>query len=109
MATVLGTWGEPDHAEASLMRAGMAAALGPQAELEDVRINYAARTVDVVVRLPDSLHEGGRALRVAWVWAKLTGLVTDVFGEELSLDRVHVVEADTPDHSSPIQPRRGDE
>ena len=108
MATVLGTWGEPEHAEASLMRAGMAAALGPQAELEGVTINYSASTVDVVVRLPDGQLDGGPDLRIAWVSAKLARLVTDVFGEDLTLDHVHIVEADTPDQNSPIRPRRGD-
>jgi hypothetical protein len=109
MATVLANWGEPEHAEPSLMHARMAAALGAQAELEGVAINHEQHTVDVVVRLPDGLLERVRDIRIAWVQATLADLVADVFGaDELVLDHVHIVPADQSRQSSPLRPRRGD-
>ena len=62
MATVLGTWGAPEHAESALMHAGMVSVLGDKAELEGVAINHVTHTVDVVVRLPDGLIEDERPL-----------------------------------------------
>jgi hypothetical protein len=108
MATVLGTWGEPEHAEASLMHAGMAAVLGALAALEGVAINHETHTVDVVVRLPEGLVGRARDFRIAWVRAQLADLVANMFaGDGLVLDQVHIVESGTSQQASPIRPRQG--
>ena len=92
MATVTTAWGEPDHAESSLLHAEIAAAFGHQAEVEGVVINHVTGAVDVVVRLPADLDGPDREVRTAWVLDVLSQLVTEAFPDEgLVLGQVHTL------------------
>jgi hypothetical protein len=92
MATVTTAWGEPDHAESSLLHAELAAALGHKAEVEGVAINHVTGVVDVVVRLPADLVGPDRDIRTAWMLDKLSDVVAEAFkAEGLKLGQVHTV------------------
>jgi hypothetical protein len=85
-------WGEPDHAESSLLSAQMAAAIGDLAEVEGVTIHHDTGRVDVVIRLPAELIERERGLRTCWILDRLAALVTDAFAAEgLTLGQIHTV------------------
>jgi hypothetical protein len=92
MATMTTAWGEPDHAESSLLCAEMMAAIGDLAEVEGVTIHHDTGLVDVVIRLPVELIERERGLRAAWVLDRLTAPVSHSYAVEgLRLGQVHAV------------------
>lgn len=92
MATMTTAWGEPDHAESSLLCAEMRAAIADLAEVEGVAIHHDTGLVDVVIQLPPELIERERGLRAAWVMDRLATLVAHAFtAEGLELGQVHVV------------------
>jgi hypothetical protein len=92
MATMTTAWGEPDHAESSLLQAEIAGALGHQAEAHGVAINHVTGVVDVVVGLPVDLRDSERDIRTAWILDMLSDLVNHAFAaESLRLGQVHIV------------------
>jgi hypothetical protein len=92
MATMTTAWGEPDHAESSLLCAEMMAAIGDLAEVAGVTIHHDTGLVDVVIRLPAELIDRERGLRAAWVLDRLAALVSHSYADEgLQLGHVHAV------------------
>lgn len=92
MATVTTAWGDPAHAESTLLQADIAGALGHQAEAQGVAINHVTGVVDVVVGLPVDLRGPERDIRTAWILDKLSDVVNQAFAaERLRLGQVHIV------------------
>jgi hypothetical protein len=92
MVTVTTAWGGGDHAESSLLRAELNAALHGGAHVESVTINHTTGVVDVKVRLPAGLAAQERDRLRPWVQIKLASVITNAFeAEGLTLGRVVTV------------------
>ena len=89
MVTVTTAWDGGHHAESSLLRAEMNAALHSAAHVESLTIDHASGVVDVKVRLPGELTVWERDRRRAEVRATLETVVTGAFADEgLHLRRI---------------------
>jgi hypothetical protein len=92
MVTVTTAWDGEHHAESSLLRAEMNAALHSAAHVESVTIDHTTKVVDVKVRLPVDLPAQERDRLRPWVQIKLASVISNAFeAEGLTLGRVVTV------------------
>ena len=92
MVTVTTAWDGGHHAESSLLRAEMNAAVHSAGQVESVTINHTIKVVDVKVRLPADLTAPERDRLRPWVQIKLASVITNAFqAEGLTLGRVVTV------------------